>query len=339
MKEKSATLFLCLAGIFCFIICLLTGYSSLNGRIPQFFSPPAFLENSTSLKSESSEGEKTDPGSSESQSTSSYSSEIPAASNGQALGAIKKTFFSAGSAGLNLNNVQINNKTDTPINILELLKTEIPFKIETGAPQVLILHTHTTESYMPYNRDYYTATDSSHSNDETKNMIAVGTVFERKLNAAGIKTIHSKVVHDYPSYSGSYDKSAETINAVLNEHKSIKVVLDLHRDSIADGSGGKIKPVAQIGGKNAAQVMLVMGNNFSSWKNNFSLAARFHQTMQVMYPGLARPISLYNKKYNQNLSNGAMLIEIGTDANTLDEALYGAQLAANALICLLNTLK
>ena len=61
--------------------------------------------------------------------------------------------------------------------------------------------------------------------------------------------------------------------------------------------------------------------------------------MQVMYPGLARPISLYNKKYNQNLSNGAMLIEIGTDANTLDEALYGAQLAANALICLLNTLK
>ena len=339
MKEKSAILFLCLAGIFCFIICLLTGYSSLNGGIPQFFSPPAFLENGTSLKSESSEGEKTDPGSSESQNTSSYSSEIPAASNGQALGAIKKTFFSAGSAGLNLNNVQINNKTDTPINILELLKTEIPFKIETGAPQVLILHTHTTESYMPYNRDYYTATDSSHSNDETKNMIAIGTVFERKLNAAGIKAIHSKVVHDYPSYSGSYDKSAETINAVLKEHKSVKVVLDLHRDSIADGSGGKIKPVTQIGGKNAAQVMLVMGNNFSSWKNNFSLAARFHQTMQVMYPGLARPISLYNKKYNQNLSNGAMLIEIGTDANTLDEALYGAQLAANALICLLNTLK
>ena len=338
MKERSATLFLCLAGIFCFIICLLTGYSSLNSGIPQLFSPPTFFENNTSPINEGSEGEKTNPNVSESQSTSSLSSEIPAASSGQALGAIKKTFFSPAAAGLNLNNVQINNKTNTSINILELLKTEIPFKIETGAPQVLILHTHTTESYMPYNRDYYTATDLSHSNDETKNMVAIGTVFERKLNAAGIKTIHSKVVHDYPSYSGSYDKSAETINAVLKEHKSIKVVLDLHRDSISDGSGGKIKPVVEIGGKNAAQVMLVMGNNFDSWKNNFSLAARFHQTMQVMYPGLARPISLYNKKYNQNLSNGAMLIEIGTDANTLDEALYGAQLAANALVCLLNTL-
>jgi len=338
LKERSATLFLCLAGIFCFIICVLTGYSSLNGGISQLFSPPAFLENSTSLKNEGSENEKPDPTGSESQS-SSFSSEIPAASSGQALGAIKKTFFSPTAAGLNLNNVQINNKTDTSLNILEFLKNEIPFKIEGDAPQVLILHTHTTESYMLYNRDYYTATDSSHSNDETKNMVAIGTVFEQKLNAAGIKVIHSKVVHDYPSYSGSYDKSAETINAVLKEHKSIKVVLDLHRDSIADGSGGKIKPVASIGGKNAAQVMLVMGNNYSTWKNNFSLAARFHQTMQVMYPGLARPISLYNKKYNQNLSNGAMLIEIGTDANTLDEALYGAQLAANALVCLLNTLK
>lgn len=338
MKERSATLFLCLAGIFCFIICLLTGYSSLNSGIPKLFSTPAFFESNTSPKNEGSEGEKTNPNVSESQSTSSLSSEIPAASSGQALGAIKKTFFSPTAAGLNLNNVQINNKTNTSINILEFLKAEIPFKIETGAPQVLILHTHTTESYMPYNRDYYTATDLSHSNDETKNMVAIGTVFERKLNAAGIKTIHSKVVHDYPSYSGSYDKSAETINAVLKEHKSIKVVLDLHRDSISDGSGGKIKPVVEIGGKNAAQVMLVMGNNFDSWKNNFSLAARFHQTMQVMYPGLARPISLYNKKYNQNLSNGAMLIEIGTDANTLDEALYGAQLAANALVCLLNTL-
>lgn len=338
LKERSATLFLCLAGIFCFIICLLTGYSSLNGGIPQLFSPPTLLENDTSPKNEGSENEKSDPTGSESQS-SSFSSEIPAASSGQALGAIKKAFFSPTAAGINLNNVQINNKTGASLNVLEFLKTEIPFKIEGDDPQVLILHTHTTESYMLYNRDYYTATDSSHSNDETKNMVAIGTVFERKLNAAGIKVIHSKVVHDYPSYSGSYDKSAETINAVLKEHKSIKVVLDLHRDSIADENGGKIKPVASIGGKNAAQVMLVMGNNFSTWKNNFSLAVKFHQTMQVMYPGLARPISLYNKKYNQNLSNGAMLIEIGTDANTLDEALYGAQLAANALVSLLNTLK
>ncbi len=339
MKERSATLFLCLAGIFCFIICLLTGYSSLNGGVPQLFSPPTFFENDTSSKNTAIEGESSALTEKESASTSSFSSEIPAASSGQALGAIKKTFFSPTAAGLNLNNVQINNKTNTSINILEFLKTEIPFKIEGDAIEVLILHTHTTESYMSYNRNYYTATDSSHSNDETKNMVAIGTVFEKKLTAAGIKVIHSKVVHDYPSYSGSYDKSSETINAVLKEYPTVKIVLDLHRDSIADGSGGKIKPVVSIGGKDAAQVMLVMGNNFSTWKNNFSLAVRFHQTMQVMYPGLARPISLYNKTYNQNLSNGAMLIEVGTDANTLEEALYGAQLCSNALVSLLNTLK
>ncbi len=339
MKEKSATLFLCLAGIFCFIICLLTGYSSLNGQAPELFSPPAFLESHTSSENHNKADESSALPEKESTNTSSFSSEIPAASNGQALGPIKKTFFSPTAAGINLNNVQINNKTDTSLNVLEFLKAEIPFKIEGDAIEVLILHTHTTESYMLYNRDYYTATDSSHSNDETKNMVAIGAVFESKLNAAGIKVIHSKVIHDYPSYSGSYDKSFETINAVLKEYPTVKIVLDIHRDSIADGSGGKIKPVASIGGKDAAQVMLVMGNNYSTWKNNFSLATRFHQTMQVMYPGLARPISLYNKTYNQDLSNGAMLIEIGTDANTLEEALYGAQLCSNALVSLLNTLK
>ncbi len=339
MKEKSATLFLCLAGIFCFIICILTGYSSVNGGIPQLFSTPSFLLSETSSENKTDEGEKVVLNNTSSESTASTPSEIPAASSGQALGAVKETFFAASAAGLNLNNVQINNKASAPLNILEFLKAKIPFRIEGKAPQVLILHTHTTESYLLENRNYYTATDASHSKDETKNMVAIGAVFANKLTAAGIGVIHSKTVHDYPSYSGSYDKSAETVKAVLKEHPTIKVVLDIHRDSIADGSGGKIKPVVQIGGKKAAQVMLVMGNNFDSWKNNFSLAVKFHQTMQVMYPGLARPISLYNKKYNQNFSNGAMLIEVGTDANTLEEALYGAELSANALVSLLNTLK
>ncbi len=333
MKEKSATLFLCLAGIFCLVICILTGYSHINSAA--LFSAPT-VQNEETVSHNKAESL---PLSSESDSSSSSVSATLAASKSEALGKIKETFFSPSLAEINYSNVQINNKTDAALNISEFLKFKLPFKIETGAPQVLILHTHTTESYMLEDRDFYTAKDATHSNDEAKNMVAIGAVFHKKLTAAGIGAIHSKVIHDSPSYSGSYDKSAETIKSVLKEHPTIKIVIDLHRDSIADGSGGKIKPTVKIGGKKAAQVMLVMGNNFDSWKNNFSLAIKFHQTMQVLYPGLARPISLYNKKYNQNLADGAMLIEVGTDANTLSEVLYAAELSANALVSLLNTLK
>ena len=255
-------------------------------------------------------------------------------------GKVISRYISPYGAGLSFDGVYMKNSTELDINIKELLSSPLSFKIEkSDSPQVLIIHTHTTETYMTEESDYYTSAFSSRTRDSSKNMVSVGNIVADKLNGAGIKTLHDATEHDYPNYTGSYTRAAETITGYLKKYPTIKVVLDLHRDSIADGSGGKIKPVTQIGGKNAAQVMLVMGNNFSSWKNNSSLAARYHQTMQVMYPGLARPISLYNKKYNQNLSNGAMLIEIGTDANTLDEALYGAQLAANALICLLNTLK
>lgn len=337
LKEKSGIFLLCLSGIFCFLICVLTGYTTISGGLPDFFPLHTALENQNNTETGEIHSETSKESAANTESAVSTTSAVQTVTKSDAIGTIiEKHFY---ESGINSNNVQINNKTSAKLNVNEFLKMKLPVKIETSSPQVLILHTHTTESYMLADRDFYTATDATHSNEESKNMIAVGAVFAKKLEAAKIKTIHSKVIHDYPSYSGSYDKSAETINKVLKENPSIKVVIDLHRDSIADGKGGKIKPVTQIGGKKAAQVMLVLGNNFDSWKNNFALAVKFHQTMQVMYPGLARPISLYNKKYNQNLSNGAFILEVGTDANTLEEALFASELSANALVSLLNTLK
>ncbi|MBO5726045.1 MAG: stage II sporulation protein P, partial [Clostridia bacterium] len=98
-------------------------------------------------------------------------------------------------------------------------------------------------------------------------------------------------------------------------------------------------------GKNAAQVMLVMGSqtggitNYPNWKENLSLALKYQQTLEVMYPGLARAVTLNSGKYNQNLSKGSILLEVGTEANTLDEAKRGAAYAGDALVSLLNTLK
>ena len=121
--------------------------------------------------------------------------------------------------------------------------------------------------------------------------------------------------------------------------------MDVHRDSIAMTGKDNCKPTAEIGGKKAAQVMLVMGSEtgsvsgFPNWRQNFRLALRFQQTMEAMYPGLARPMVLCSARYNENLTEGSMLLEVGTDSNTFEEAKYSAELAGDALCSLLNTLK
>ena len=271
---------------------------------------------------------------------------VTAAAAGNVLGAIKEQYISPYNSGSSYNNVFVKNKTSLIINLKEELEAALSFSIAKAAgPQVLIVHTHTTEAYMSEERDYYTDVDYSRSTDENLNMIAVGEVFTQQLANSGIEVIHDKTMHDYPSYSGSYTRSAETINSYLGKYPSIKVVLDIHRDAIAINATDKSKPTAKINDRKAAQVMLVMGcqdgkvTGFENWRQNFRLAVKYQQTMEVMYPGLARGMVLAPKKYNENLTKGSMLLEIGTDANTFEEAKYSAELSGAALAALLNTLQ
>ena len=174
--------------------------------------------------------------------------------------------------------------------------------------------------------------------------MSVGDIVAEKLNAAGIKTLHDTTEHDYPKYTGSYTRAAKTINGYLKKYPSIKIVLDLHRDAASSGND-KVKLTTEIGGKRAAQVMIVMGsqsgtqNHFPNWKENLKLALRLQQTIESKYPTLARPLSLTPNGYNECLTNGSLLIEFGTDANTVDEAHYSAELVGNSLADLLNNLK
>ena len=121
-------------------------------------------------------------------------------------------------------------------------------------------------------------------------------------------------------------------------------MIDLHRDSIAMSGNDKAKPVVTINGKKAAQVMLVVGSQtgtvtgFPNWRSNFRLAARFQQNMEKLYPGLPRQMLFCSRRYNMHLTPGSMLLEIGTDSNTLEEAKYAARLAANALVGLLDSI-
>ncbi len=270
---------------------------------------------------------------------------IPVISSGNTLGKVIERFITPYTANTSYNNVYIKNSTGLNIDIKSLLSSPLGYKIEKNEkPQVLIMHTHTTETFMTQDRDYYTDSDLTRTTDSAKNMIALGSIVADKLNKAGITTLHDTTMHDYPAYTGSYNRSAKTVCSYLNKYPDIKIVLDLHRDAIAQNDTDKVKITAEIEGKKAAQVMLVMGaqsgsvTNFPNWKENLKLAVRLQQNLEVMYPSLARSMSLVSKNYNQSLSNGSMLIEIGTDGNTLEEVSYSAELLGNALVSTLNNL-
>lgn len=286
---------------------------------------------------------------SQSQSTSNSaptnSQAVTVSATGTVQGKIIEKFISPYTANTSYDNVYLKNNTSLNINLKDFINGNLGYKIEkNGTPQVLILHTHATESYIRHNENYYTQNDTARTTDNAYNMVSLGKIISDKLNSAGIVTLHDTTQHDNPSYNESYSRAANTICSYLKKYPSIKIVIDLHRDALAANDTDKVKLTTEIGGKKAAQIMLVMGSqsgnvkNFPNWKENLKLATKLQKTVEDMYPSLARAIHFMPKNYNESLTTGSMLIEIGTDGNSLEEAKYSAELLSNALISLLNTL-
>lgn len=237
----------------------------------------------------------------------------------------------------------MNNTHTTNYSLLTESRLAPEFKIELNSePQVLIMHTHTTESFEPYERNFYDNSFNYRTTDPTKNVVMVADEITEKLEAAGIKTIHDTTIHDYPSYNGSYQRSAETVKAILEKYPSIKVVLDIHRDAIISNND-LIQPVATINGKKAAQVMIISGCDdgtlgMPNYLQNFRLASLLQQKMEGSFSGLTRPIMFDYRKYNQDLTTGSLLIEVGSHGNTLEQVRYSGELIGEALADALLTL-
>lgn len=236
----------------------------------------------------------------------------------------------------------IKNSTDHDDEVLaDTAAGGLLFTVElnSGEPQVLLLHTHATETYQPWDALYYDPAFTARTQDTDRNMCAVGDRMAELLNEAGVNTLHDTTLHDTPSYTESYHRSAETVNSYLEQYPSIKVVLDVHRDAI-ERDGTRIKPLTNIDGQDTAQVMIICGCDnggtvqIPNWKKNLRFAAAWESEMESLYPGLTRPVLCGYRFYNQDLSTGSLLIEIGGHANTLDEALRGGEYAAKALAAL-----
>ncbi len=232
--------------------------------------------------------------------------------------------------------MEISNKTSIQVNPEELAAQSLAYTIGDDGPQVLVVHTHTTESFTDSGKTKYSATDSDRSTDETKNITAVGEAITQILNESGIQTIHDKTVHDYPSYSGAYTRSMATVRQNLADHPTIKVVLDVHRDGLVRADGTKLKVAADINGIKTAQCMFVIGSNANlthdHWQENMKLACKLQQCANEMFPGLMRPINLREERFNQQATMGSIIIEVGSNGNTLEEAVQGAKDMAAVLV-------
>ena len=212
------------------------------------------------------------------------------------------------------------------------LEAPLAWDLTEEGPTVLILSTHTTESYTKTGEDYIESS-AWRTLDENYNMRSIGARVAEILEENGIAVVRDGELHDYPSYNGSYVHARKSIQEYLETYPTIKLVLDLHRDAAGAGKQ-QLRTVSQVAGKVSAQLMLVMGTNFDTWQENFSLAAKLQAQLERQAPGITRPINLRASRFNQDLCPGALLVEVGAAGNTHAEALLAAEELAKAIVAL-----
>lgn len=216
--------------------------------------------------------------------------------------------------------VKVNNQAGKAIDVSALLQTALSWDLKQDEPTVLIYHTHGTESYSEIS--------GYRTRDNNYNMVSIGAAVTKRLTDAGISVIHDTVTHDYPSYDGSYTASRKSLQQYLAEYPSIRLVIDLHRDSMTDNAGKQI----QTSVNGAAQMMLVIGAQAGSFQENTALAVKLHALLERNCPGLMRPLCIRPQRFNQDLLSGALLIELGAAGNTRQQALKSADILCDALL-------
>ena len=236
----------------------------------------------------------------------------------------------------------ISNATGFSPNIPALMAEGWSGSLPPDGPQILIIHTHGSEAYTPDTNSVYAESDTARTQDKNYNVVRVGDELGSSLEKYGLNVLHDREIYDYPSYSDSYKRSMAAIERHLAENPAIAIVIDLHRDAL--GSNEVVyKTVADIEGDSSSQLMMLVGtgeNGLShpNWEENLRLALTLQSAINQKYPTLARPVALKQERYNQHLTTGSMILEVGSSGNTLSEALCAVRLYADAIAPLLSKL-
>ena len=233
--------------------------------------------------------------------------------------------------------LEITSSFSYSADVSALLTQPLQWDLTGNEPKVLIVHSHGTESFAPTGD--YVETTPYHTLDTNHNMISVGAYVAEQLAAGGISVLQDTTLHDTPSYNAAYSNSRRSIQTYLQEYPSICLVLDLHRDSFEDEEGNQLVHTVFSQGTTLAPLMLVVGTDESglvhpAWQKNLSLALKLQTQLEGICPGICRNISLRSQRFNQDLSNGALLVEVGASGNTRQEALRAADVLVEGILSL-----
>lgn len=247
------------------------------------------------------------------------------------------------NASSDTNYVKIGNQTSYGVDVAQLLAEPLSLDMTKNGPKVLIVHTHATEAYSPEGARRYNSGDSERSLDTAENVVAVGDEVCELLNEHGIETLHDRELHDHPSFNGAYADALNSIEQYLSDYPSIQIVFDLHRDSIVYDDGTKAKLLTKIDGKDSAQLMFVVGTDEKGlynpdWRENLKFAVKLQDAIDQKYPNLMRHIDLRKERFNCHATHGSVIIEMGSSGNSLSEAKFAMQCAAEVIADYLNGL-
>ena len=234
--------------------------------------------------------------------------------------------------------VKLNDLAGYQPDVEALLLSPLNWDLTGHAPTVLIIHTHATESYTQQPGEIYQEDSDYRTFNPSYNMLSIGEELTKVLTAGGISVLHDRTLHDYPSYSGSYDHARKTIAAYLEAFPTITMVIDLHRDALDFEADSQLTTLAQVDGTSSAQLMLVTGTNknlaFDNWEENLAVGVKLTAVLEKMYPGITRPIQSRPQRFNLDMTPGSLLVEVGANGNTHQEALTAVRALGAAILAM-----
>ena len=233
--------------------------------------------------------------------------------------------------------IYLANRTDKKIgqkDLDDLLNNGEELKLEQGAT-ILIIHSHGTEAYTPRGADFYLESDPYRTIDNQNNLVHVGSEMAKVFRQAGFEVFHDTTLYDYPDYNSSYANARDGLNGWLEENPDIDLILDVHRDALTAEDGTPYRLVSAED-PTAAQVMLVVGSNDSglnhpNWEKNLDLAVQLQEQLVQDHGTMIRPITFRSSRFNQDLSENFLLVEVGGHGNSMEDALIGARAFAGSV--------